>query len=83
LAAPGRDADRALHAAAATTVVHEAAGRIEHAAKSALAALAEGDVLRTNLAALRRLLKLVPANLVEARRRIADAALAKGAYPFA
>ena len=73
----------ALHAATATAVVHEAAGRVEVSARQALAALAEGDTLRVRLAALRRLLKLTPANLVAVRRQIADAAVAKGAYPFA
>ena len=33
-------------------------------ARQVLAAIAEGDVLRTNLAALRRLLKTVPADTV-------------------
>jgi alkylation response protein AidB-like acyl-CoA dehydrogenase len=75
--------DAALHAAAATAVVHEAAGRLELSARQALAALADGDTLRVHLAALRRLLKLTPANLVAVRRQIADAAVAKGAYPFA
>ncbi len=81
LAATGPDA--ALHAAAATVVTHEAFGRIELAARAALAALAEGDALRTSLSALKRLLKLMPANLVTPRRVLADAAVAKGAYPFA
>jgi alkylation response protein AidB-like acyl-CoA dehydrogenase len=83
LAAAGRPAEAALHLAAATACVHEAAGRVELAARSALAALAEGDTLRVHLAALRRLLKLTPANLVAVRRQLADAAVAKGAYPFA
>ncbi len=75
--------DAALHAAAAMVVTHEAAGRIELAARAALAALGEGDTLRTHLAALRRLLKLTPANLVPRRRLLADAAVNRGAYPFA
>ncbi len=76
-------ADAALHAATAIVATHEAAGRIELAARAALAALGEGDTLRTHLAALRRLLKLTPANLVTRRRLIADAAVARGGYPFA
>jgi len=82
LAAAGA-ADAALHAAAATVVTHEAAGRIELAARAALAALGDGDTLRTHLAALRRLLKLTPANLVTRRRLLADAAVGSGGYPFA
>ena len=80
---PPAPPDAALHAATATVVTHEAAGRIELAARAALAALGEGDTLRTHLAALRRLLKLTPANLVTRRRLIADAAVARGGYPFA
>ena len=44
--------------------------------------MADGDVLRTQLAALRRLLKVTPANTVVMRRRLADATVAKGGYIF-
>ena len=44
--------------------------------------MADGDVLRTQLAALRRLLKVTPVNTVVLRRRLADAAVAKGGYIF-
>jgi hypothetical protein len=44
--------------------------------------MAEGDVLRTQLAALRRLLKVTPVNTVAMRRRLADATVAKGGYLF-
>jgi alkylation response protein AidB-like acyl-CoA dehydrogenase len=71
-----------LHLDAARISVNEAAGRIELAARSALAAMAEGDVLRTQLAALRRLLKVTPVNTVAMRRRLADATVAKGGYVF-
>ena len=71
-----------LHQDAAKVAVNEAAGRIELAARSALAAMADGDVLRTQLAALRRLLKVTPVNTVMLRRRLADATVAKGAYIF-
>ena len=70
------------HLDAARISVNEAAGRIELAARSCLAAMAEGDVLRTQLAALRRLLKVTPANTVAMRRRLADATVAKGGYIF-
>jgi alkylation response protein AidB-like acyl-CoA dehydrogenase len=71
-----------LHADAASVFVHEAAGRVELNARAALAAMAEGDLLRTQLAALRRLLKVSPANTVSMRRRLADAAMAAKGYPF-
>lgn len=67
---------------AARVYIDEAAGRIELAARHCLAAMADGDVLRTQLAALRRLLKVTPANTVVMRRRLADATVAKGAYLF-
>jgi len=44
--------------------------------------MAEGDVLRTQLAALRRILKVTPIDTVAPRRRIADATTAKGGYIF-
>jgi len=66
----------------ARAVVSEAGGRIELAARLGLAAMAEGDVLRTQLAALRRLLKLTPINTVAIRRRLADETVARGAYIF-
>lgn len=72
----------ALQGDAAAVYVHEAAGRVELAARHALAAMAEGDTLRTQLAALRRLLKVVPANTVAMRRRLADAMVARGGYLF-
>jgi alkylation response protein AidB-like acyl-CoA dehydrogenase len=71
-----------LQAAAAGVYVHEAAGRIEIAARHCLAAMADGDTLRTQLAALRRLMKITPANTVVLRRRLSEAAVAKGAYLF-
>jgi alkylation response protein AidB-like acyl-CoA dehydrogenase len=70
------------HLDAARITVSESAGRIELAARNCLAAMAEGDTLRTQLAALRRLLKVTPANTVVMRRRLADAAVAKGGYLF-
>ena len=82
-AANGTLANAALQADAAAVFTHEAAGRVELTARSALAAMAEGDVLRTQLAALRRLLKVTPANTVAMRRRLADATVEKGGYPFA
>jgi alkylation response protein AidB-like acyl-CoA dehydrogenase len=71
-----------LQADAARVYIHEAAGRIELAARHCLAAVGEGDILRTQLAALRRLLKVAPINLVAVRRRLADAAVVKGGYLF-
>jgi hypothetical protein len=65
---------------AARVFVNDAAQRIEAAAKNALAAMAEGDTLRTLLAALRRILKANPSNTVVMRRALADAVVARGGY---
>jgi len=73
----------ALQMDAARVYVNDAASRIEMTARQALAAMAEGDVLRTALAALRRLLKVSPTNAVVLRRRLADATVEKGGYIFA
>jgi alkylation response protein AidB-like acyl-CoA dehydrogenase len=72
----------ALHEAAARVYVNDAAMRVEAAAKSALAAMTEGDNLRTLLAALRRLLKVTPLNTVALRRQLADATVEQRTYPF-
>jgi hypothetical protein len=72
----------ALHHATAQVLVHDAAGRVELAAREALAAMTEGDTLRTLLAALRRLLKVAPINTVALRRRVADAVSERRVYPF-
>ena len=69
-----------LHEAAARVFVHDATQRVEMAARSALSAMADGDALRTLLAALRRLLKPSPVNTVALRRLLADAAVASGRY---
>jgi alkylation response protein AidB-like acyl-CoA dehydrogenase len=69
-----------LHEAAARVYLDGAAARIEAAAKSALAAMAEGDTLRTLLAALRRILKVPTVNAVALRRTLAEAATAGRGY---
>lgn len=51
---------------------NDAVQRIESRAKNTLAAMAEGDELRTLLAALRRFTKATPMNTVSARQRVAD-----------
>jgi acyl-CoA dehydrogenase-like protein len=60
--------------------VHDAGLRVEASARSALSAMAEGDTLRTLLAALRRILKVPPVNTVALRRTLADATVAEGKY---
>ena len=81
-ASADRDARAALHVDAARLFVNDAGMRIEMSARQALAAMAEGDTLRTTLAALRRLFKLGPINTVVLRRRLADEAVKHGGYIF-
>ena len=71
-----------FHADAASIYINDAASRIEAYARQVLAAMAEGDTLRTHLAALRRLLKVNPVDTVTRRRRIADETVRRGGYIF-
>jgi alkylation response protein AidB-like acyl-CoA dehydrogenase len=71
-----------LHEAAAGVFVNDATGRVELLARDALAAMVEGDMLRTALAALRRLMKVAPVNTVALRRRLSDAVAERRVYPF-
>ncbi len=61
---------------------NDAVERIEAHAKNTLAAMAEGDELRTLLAALRRFTKLTPMNTVVARQRIADVMIDANRYAY-
>jgi alkylation response protein AidB-like acyl-CoA dehydrogenase len=71
-----------LHEAAARIYINDAAGRVELGARSALAAMTDGDTLRTLLAALKRVMKVQPANTVALRREIAEAVVSRRGYPF-
>jgi alkylation response protein AidB-like acyl-CoA dehydrogenase len=79
-AAKGQSA--ALMAEATTAFTYDAMDRIEKEARTALAAIADGDGLTTQLAALRRLAKHAPIDAIAIRRRVADAVLAQDRYPF-
>jgi alkylation response protein AidB-like acyl-CoA dehydrogenase len=81
-ASNGPAARAALHVDAARVFVSDAAMRVEASAKQALAAMADGDTLRTMQSALRRLSKTMPINTAALRRRLADEAVARGGYPF-
>ena len=61
---------------------NDAVERIEARAKNTLAGMAEGDELRTLLAALRRFTKLTPVNTIVARQRIADEMIAANKYVY-
>ena len=70
-----------LPVAMTSVFVHDALDRIEKNTRTALAACEEGDMLRTQLAMLRRLLKRDPVNSVSLRRQIAKATIELGRYP--
>ncbi|MFZ0787296.1 MAG: acyl-CoA dehydrogenase family protein, partial [Candidatus Acidiferrales bacterium] len=72
----------ALMAEAARAFIYDALDRIEKEARTALAAIVDGDTLTTQLAALRRLAKHAPVDTIAIRRRVADAVLAQDRYPF-
>jgi|SRR5579871_2312349 len=57
--------------------------RVESAAKMVIAACAEGDMLRSQLAILRRLAKYEPFNLVALRQTIAQKVIETGKYTIA
>jgi len=61
---------------------NDAVERIEARAKNTLAGMAEGDELRTLLAALRRFTKLTPVNTIAARQRIADVMIDANKYVY-
>jgi butyryl-CoA dehydrogenase len=54
----------------------------EQAARRVLAACAEGDLLRTHLAILRRLARFTPADAVAQSRTVARICLASDRYPL-
>jgi butyryl-CoA dehydrogenase len=79
--AEGSDPRAAATAVAISEVyVEEALARVEGAAKKALADVAEGDMLRTQMTILRRLLKAEPFNVIAARQAIAARVLEAGKY---
>src|SRR5947207_6654786 len=66
----------AVNAIAMTQIyIAEAMAKLEPAAKKVIAAVAEGDMLRTQMAILRRLLKHDPLNTIALRQQIADKVL--------
>jgi hypothetical protein len=62
--------------------VNDAFNRVEGFGKQAFAAIAEGDILRTQLSALKKLTRFTPVNTIGLRRDIADFVIKMGRYPF-
>jgi alkylation response protein AidB-like acyl-CoA dehydrogenase len=71
-----------LQEAAVRCYAQDAMDTIESSAKRMLAAVEEGDMLRTYLAALKRFTKRDVVNTVALRRQVADAAIEAGGYPL-
>ena len=58
----------------------QAMEKIESAARKVIAAVADGDMLRTQLAILKRLLKYEPFNTIALRQQIAQRVIEAGKY---
>ena len=64
------------------TYVYSVADKINIAGKEALNGFAEGDELKMMMLGMKRFTKVDPFNCKEARRRVADACIAKNEYCF-
>jgi butyryl-CoA dehydrogenase len=73
----------ALALAITRVYLSQAMEKIESAARKVIAAVADGDMLRTQLAILRRLAKYEPFNTVELRQQIAQKMIERGKYTLA
>ncbi|MBM4341495.1 MAG: acyl-CoA dehydrogenase [Deltaproteobacteria bacterium] len=62
--------------------VNDAFDRLDIFAKRGFAGIAEGDILRTQLSALKKLTRFTPVNTIALRRKIADYTIKAGKYPF-
>jgi alkylation response protein AidB-like acyl-CoA dehydrogenase len=67
---------------AARVFIADAAERVEHEARRALAAVHSGDMLTTQMAVLKRFTKRAPADTIALRRRVAEAVHSGDRYPF-
>ena len=69
-------------AAISGMLADESMAVVEQATRRVLAACGEGDMLRTQLAILRRLARYTPADTVGLSRTVAQHCIAAGKYPF-
>jgi butyryl-CoA dehydrogenase len=77
------EAAAAVPVAMTRVYISQAMEKIESAAKKVIAAVADGDMLRTQLAILRRLAKYEPFNTIELRQQIAQKVIERGKYTLA
>src|SRR6202521_4816612 len=83
IAERGGENAAALPIAMTRVYLSQAMEKIEGAAKKVIAAVADGDMLRTQLAILRRLAKHEPFNTIELRQQIAQNVIERGKYTLA
>jgi hypothetical protein len=83
LALRNGEANTALPIAMTRIYMSGAMDRIESAAKMVVAACSEGDMLRSQLAILRRLGKYEPFNTVALRQMVAQKVIERGKYVIA
>jgi butyryl-CoA dehydrogenase len=62
--------------------ISDAAERVEHEAKRAIAAFHEGDMLTTQMSVLKRFAKRAPVDTIALRRNVAKAVQSQERYPF-
>jgi alkylation response protein AidB-like acyl-CoA dehydrogenase len=67
---------------AARVFISDAAERVEHEAKRAVAALHEGDMLTTQMSVMKRFAKRAPVDTIALRRNVAAAVQSQDRYPF-
>ena len=77
------EAAAALPIAMTRVYLSQAMEKVESAARKVIAAVADGDMLRTQLAILRRLAKHEPFNTIELRQQIAQKLIERGKYTLA
>ncbi len=77
------EAAAALPVAMTRVYLSQAIEKVESAARKVIAAVADGDMLRTQLAILRRLAKYEPFNTIELRQQIAQKMIERGKYTLA
>src|ERR1035438_8037211 len=83
IAAKNGEAAAALPVAMTRVYLSQAMDKIESAARKIIAAVADGDMLRTQVAILRRLGKHDPVNTIELRQQIAQKMIDQGKYGLA
>jgi alkylation response protein AidB-like acyl-CoA dehydrogenase len=82
LIAAGGEAAAALNIAAVKVYVDETVPKIEALAKQMVAYVEDGDMLRTQLAAIKKMARYQPLDAVTLRRAIADKVIEREGYPF-